>query len=338
MDNLPIVQAGVANLFKNILNQLQNENSSLRDRNPNLQLSPVRIQRYIVFLRMIIFQLSNNLVDAEGICDLLDRIDRRGYRGPWKEFLKQQGAVLIQAVCQNIMPWVIWRRDIEIFTLIWKSHPEVYICSHWDILKPLNLPCNAMNGRAIYQDFRQRLRALIVDRDLGQLSEKMGGPPFPELTPKAGSEAIDLLSLFGHELDAIDSFFGIWDRNQVSSEDLEVAFLSERRYISPFLHENEQTIRSLFEARLHFQWQLCFLEALLHDDIERIVVFLRYVPWNEMGLSSPLADREVGGTASHLEFENELTTHGHYWYLLPPSHFVKVIEATVPYTIKFIEE
>ncbi|EGX45883.1 hypothetical protein AOL_s00112g72 [Orbilia oligospora ATCC 24927] len=100
----------------------------------SLQVSTMDTNTYFVFLKSVIYSISNNLIPFKFIHCKLEDIDERGYRRPFKTLLSQK-LTSITAACERLMPIFYSRGDDEFIEHARKSQPG--LISYFSIIRGL---------------------------------------------------------------------------------------------------------------------------------------------------------------------------------------------------------
>ncbi|KAF3129480.1 hypothetical protein TWF594_010946 [Orbilia oligospora] len=100
----------------------------------SLQVSTMNTNTYFVFLKSVIYSISNNLIPLESIGCKLEVIDKRGYRRPFKILLSQK-LTSITAACERLMPIFYSRGDDEFIEHVRESQPG--LISYFSIIRGL---------------------------------------------------------------------------------------------------------------------------------------------------------------------------------------------------------
>ncbi|KAK6345349.1 hypothetical protein TWF718_007267 [Orbilia javanica] len=85
----------------------------------SLQVSTIDANKYFVFLKTLVYSISNGLVHFKGIENDLSLINEHGYRRPFKALLSQK-IISIRATCEKLMPIFYYRSDEEFIQHTWQ--------------------------------------------------------------------------------------------------------------------------------------------------------------------------------------------------------------------------
>ncbi|KAK6500605.1 hypothetical protein TWF506_003374 [Arthrobotrys conoides] len=99
-----------------------------------LQVSTIDTNTYFVFLKTVVYSISNNLTHVRNIADHLNSIDRQGYRRSFKALLSQK-LVSITVACERLMPVFYSRGDEDLIEHVRQSQPG--LISHFSIIRGL---------------------------------------------------------------------------------------------------------------------------------------------------------------------------------------------------------
>ncbi|KAF3215996.1 hypothetical protein TWF192_008009 [Orbilia oligospora] len=100
----------------------------------SLQVSTMNTNTYFVFLKYVMYSISNNLTPLGQIGCKLEDIDKRGYRRPFKALLSQK-LTSITASCERLMPIFYSRGDDEFIEHVRESQPG--LISYFSIIRGL---------------------------------------------------------------------------------------------------------------------------------------------------------------------------------------------------------
>ncbi|KAF3279855.1 hypothetical protein TWF970_003881 [Orbilia oligospora] len=100
----------------------------------SLQVSTMDTNTYFVFLKCVMYSISNNLISLESIGCKLEDIDKRGYRRPFKTLLSQK-LTSTTAACEKLMPMFYSRGDDEFIEHVRESQPG--LISYFSIIRGL---------------------------------------------------------------------------------------------------------------------------------------------------------------------------------------------------------
>ncbi|KAK6528143.1 hypothetical protein TWF281_009394 [Arthrobotrys megalospora] len=87
------------------------------------QITTINTNKYHVFLRTMVYSISNNLVRRREINRQLDLVNKFGYRRPLMALLSQE-LISIAAVCERLLPLLYLREDEELLLHIRRHHPD----------------------------------------------------------------------------------------------------------------------------------------------------------------------------------------------------------------------
>ncbi|KAF3931471.1 hypothetical protein ABW19_dt0204105 [Dactylella cylindrospora] len=150
LQSLPIMQHSVplAQLLQKLVR---------RTHRKRLEISTVKTQPYFTFLRMILYQLSNNRSTV--ICHILDEIKARGYRKPFMELLALD-SFSVRAACQVLMPHLYDSGDLELANHIKKVHPDIQVPLYSILLQSIRYATGHVSAEEIIflEIFRQKQR------------------------------------------------------------------------------------------------------------------------------------------------------------------------------------
>ncbi|KAK6495023.1 hypothetical protein TWF481_003051 [Arthrobotrys musiformis] len=195
----------------------------------SLEVSAAKAHPSMALLKVLLFRLSNNLLEKMDLFKLLDSINELGYRGALKELLSLK-TISTEAACHNIMPILYIRLDEDLILHTRSIYPdrefEIYRLA-WDIISDLLWGGNIYGTFGEDRNWDEQLTAFTQSRRFKFL---FNSPAIIAITSKSSSIRLILahirryrirpnsvgrvrllLLLCEHYLGDLGLFFELWD-------------------------------------------------------------------------------------------------------------------------------
>ncbi|KAF3915009.1 hypothetical protein AA313_de0207856 [Arthrobotrys entomopaga] len=269
------------------------ECDAIMQKKTDLEIGNVANSGYFHFLKVLIYRLSNNILESHILDDLLDKVMNLGFRSSLKGLLSLKG-ISFRTVAENILPLLIIRQDEDLIRHIFEVHGFIQI-KYYIAFHELSWVWQVKNSFVYtgppYQEFISYFFHAVDDEEkiMDKYSNVLEVLQFlakiietKRILPASPTEAAILISLaVKWSLISAETMRSLLPYSMALG-DIETEY--HYRFEEAVLRSNRHFgLRALLQQGFRRSLHAITLEAVLRNDIEACSDLL---PFTEVGLSN----------------------------------------------------